>query len=93
MIEPLLTTFRENPKTVIAAALALIAFGGTVARTEEAVKKVPKLEKAIVGIEQILAEQKGREEGQKEGQAEGEQAALKRICRSHPDLPECRELR
>jgi hypothetical protein len=67
----------------------LLVCGAFVARTEEAVEKVPKLEKAIVGIEKILAEQKGREEGEKEG----ERRILEKLCAAKKLPPEdCRGL-
>jgi hypothetical protein len=89
----LLDWIRENPKTAGAIILALVAFGGTVARTEEAVEKVPKLENAIIELKEIHAKQAGREEGEKEGEAKGQRETLQRICARHPDLPECEAIR
>jgi hypothetical protein len=90
MIAPLLAAVRDNPKTAASAIGALVIFGGYVARTEEAVQKVPELEKAVIGIEKILAEQKGREEGKKEG----ERKMLEKLCAADKLPPEeCEGLR
>ena len=85
MILPLI---RENWQILSAVCGFLIVTGAFIARTEEAVDKVPKLEKAILELKDIHVKQAGYDEGEKEG----ERKMLEKLCAAGK-LPEseCRQ--